>query len=68
MSDEKKKCKACKELIWADASVCPHCQTEQVKKFHKAMLVTLKVLSSVTVIFTLIFAVMELNRFADSWF
>lgn len=55
-------------MIWADASICPQCRTQQHKQFRRTVLVTLKELSAVTVIFALIFAVMELNRFADSWF
>lgn len=68
MTEEKIKCKACKELIWADATICPKCQTHQTKQLRKTVLVALKELSAITVIFTLIFAVIELNRFADSWF
>ncbi len=68
MSEEKTKCIACKELIWADATICPQCQTHQKKQLGKSLLTALKELSAITVIFTLIFAVMELNRFADSWF
>ncbi|MFV2059008.1 MAG: hypothetical protein ACC707_21325 [Thiohalomonadales bacterium] len=68
MTEEKIKCKACKELIWADATICPQCQTHQTKQFAKTILNSLKELSAITVIFTLIFAVMELNRFADAWF
>ena len=68
MNEEKTRCKACKEWIWADATVCPQCQTHQTKELRKTVLLALKELSAITVIFTLIFAVMELNRFADSWF
>ena len=68
MEDEKKKCRSCKELIWADASVCPKCRTHQKRQLHKKILLGLKDLSSITIIFTLIFAVMELNKFADAWF
>lgn len=68
MTEEKIKCKACKELIWVDATICPKCQTHQTKQLRKTVLVALKELSAITVIFTLIFAVIELNRFADSWF
>jgi len=68
MSEEKTKCIACKEFIWADATICPQCQTHQKKQLGKSLLTALKELSAVTVVFTLIFAVMELNRFADAWF
>jgi hypothetical protein len=68
MEDEKKKCRSCKELIWAEASICPKCRTQQSKPILKTILLTLKEFSAVTIIFSLIFAVMEFNRFADSWF
>ena len=68
MEEEKIKCRACREPIWLDASVCPHCQTKQNKRFHQTILFSLKELSAITVIFTLIFAVVELNKFADAWF
>jgi hypothetical protein len=68
MDDEKKKCRSCKELIWAEASICPKCRTQQNKPILKTILLTLKELSVVTVILSLIFAVIEFNRFADSWF
>ncbi len=66
--EEKTKCIACKESILAGATICPQCQTYQKKQLAKSLLSVLKELSSVMVIFSLIFAVMELNRFADSWF
>ena len=68
MDDEKKKCRSCKELIWAEASICPRCRTQQNKPILKTILLTLKEFSVITVILSLIFAVIELNRFADSWF
>jgi hypothetical protein len=68
MDDEKKKCRSCKELIWAEASICPKCRTHQNKPILKTILLTIKEFSVITVILSLIFAVIELNRFADSWF
>lgn len=68
MDDEKKKCRSCKELIWAEASICPNCRTQQNKPILKTILLTLKEFSVVTVILSVIFAVIEFNRFADSWF
>lgn len=65
--EKKKACVACKEMIHIQASVCPHCQTQQKKLLRKKILDGIRQLSTLTLVFSLVFAVIEFSRFVDSW-
>lgn len=62
-----KLCRACKEPIKVDATICHHCQTVQKRSLWYPIGNTLKWLGGVTAVFSLLFTLVSANQFLADW-
>jgi len=66
-SENKKPCIACKELIHADAKLCPYCRTSQSAELLKYATDILKWIAATTAVVSLVVGVVRINSLFYNW-